>query len=240
MRFLREKRQKKITATATALEWITLPRRGLASEEGTGSVLLESNHGFRFAPEPQCVRSDFALIEKIGTRPAVSSSLNSLVCRSREAKEHRCGLLGNAAKVDLPIRSEDFRRLISVCVSVIALRVMGPVRCANGDHTASALHADGSSCFNRLAPTALAGTLSADNISLPFTALDGQVVTFTENSANATFTGTDSKSVGCAASARGRITGINIPYIANQLNGTFTSSAEGILSWQRHRSAQRG
>jgi hypothetical protein len=92
-----------------------------------------------------------------------------------------------------------------------------------------ALHADGSSCFNRLAPIGLAGTLSADNISLPFTALDGQVVTFTENSANATFTGTDSKSVGCAASARERVTGINISYIANQLNGPFTSSAEGDL-----------
>jgi hypothetical protein len=93
-----------------------------------------------------------------------------------------------------------------------------------------ALHADGSICFNRLTPIGLAGTLTADNTSMTFTALDRQVVTFTENSANATFTGTDSKNVGCAASDRGRVTGINIPYIANQLNGTFTSSAEGIFN----------
>jgi hypothetical protein len=62
-----------------------------------------------------------------------------------------------------------------------------------------ALHADGSNCFNRLAPIDLAGTLSADNISLPFTALDGQVVTFTEKSAKSTFTEPDSNNVGCAA-----------------------------------------
>jgi hypothetical protein len=94
-----------------------------------------------------------------------------------------------------------------------------------------ALHADGSSRFNRLPPIGLAGTLTADNTSVTFTALDRQVGTFIENSANATFTGTDSKNdVGCAASDRGRVTGINIPYIANQLNGTFTSSAEGIFN----------
>jgi hypothetical protein len=93
-----------------------------------------------------------------------------------------------------------------------------------------ALHVGASNCFNRLTPIGLAGTLAADNTSLTFTALDGQVVTFTENSANATFTGTDSKNVGCAAGDRGRVTGINIPYIANQLNGAFSSSAEGTLN----------
>jgi hypothetical protein len=71
------------------------------------------------------------------------------------------------------------------------------------------------------APIGLAGTLTTDNTSLTFTALDAQVVTFT---------GTDSKNVGCAASDRGRVTGINFPYFANQLNGTFISSAEGIFS----------
>jgi hypothetical protein len=93
-----------------------------------------------------------------------------------------------------------------------------------------ALHADGSNCFNRLTPIGLAGALTAGNTFLTFTALDGQVVTFTESSANATFTGTDSKTVGCAASDWERVTGINIPYIANQLNGTFSSSAEGTLN----------
>jgi hypothetical protein len=93
-----------------------------------------------------------------------------------------------------------------------------------------ALHVDASNCFNRLTTIGLAGTVTADNTSLTFTALDGQVVTFTENSANATFTGTDSNNVGCAASDRGRVIGINIPYLANQLNGTFTSSAEGTFN----------
>jgi hypothetical protein len=93
-----------------------------------------------------------------------------------------------------------------------------------------ALHADDSNCFNRLTPIGLAGTLIADNTSLTFADLDGQVFTFTENSANATFAGADSKNFGCAASERGRVTGINIPYIANRLNGNFTSSAEGIFN----------
>jgi hypothetical protein len=96
--------------------------------------------------------------------------------------------------------------------------------------TPRALHVDASNCFNRLTTIGLAGTVTAVNTSLTFTALDGQVVTFTENSGNATFTGTDSNNVGCAASDRGRVTGINIPYIANQLNGTFTSSAEGTFN----------
>jgi hypothetical protein len=93
-----------------------------------------------------------------------------------------------------------------------------------------ALHVAAPNCFNRLTPIGLAGTVTADNSSLTLTALDGQVVTFTENFANATFTGTDSKNVGRAASDRGRVTCINIPYFANQLNGTCTSSAEGTLN----------
>src|ERR1700732_1333693 len=93
-----------------------------------------------------------------------------------------------------------------------------------------ALHADGSNCFNRLTPIGLAGTVTADKTSLTFTALEGQVVTFTENSANATFTGTYSINSGCAAGCRGRVTGINIPYIANQLNGASTTSAQGIFN----------
>jgi hypothetical protein len=92
-----------------------------------------------------------------------------------------------------------------------------------------ALHADGPDCFNRLTPVGLAGTVTAGN-TLTFTALDGQGVTSTENSANANFTGTDSGNVGCAADDRGRVSDLNTPYIANQLNGTFTSSAEGSLN----------
>ena len=93
-----------------------------------------------------------------------------------------------------------------------------------------ALHVGAPNCFHRLITIGLAGTVSADNTSLTFTTLDGQVVTFTGNSTNATFTGTYSINGGCAAGDRRRVTGINIPYIANQWNGTFTSSAQGTLN----------
>jgi hypothetical protein len=46
-----------------------------------------------------------------------------------------------------------------------------------------ALHTDGSNCFNRLTSIGLAGTLTADNTSLTFTAVVGHVVIFTENCA---------------------------------------------------------
>ena len=101
-----------------------------------------------------------------------------------------------------------------------------------------ALHVDGSNCFHRLIAFGLTGTVSADNTSLTLTALDGQVVTFTDNSTNATFTGTDSINGGCAASDRGKVTSINIPNVANQINRTFTSSAEGIFSDIAQRAAQ--
>jgi hypothetical protein len=89
-----------------------------------------------------------------------------------------------------------------------------------------ALHVGASNCFNRLTPIGLAGTLTADNTSLTFTAIDGQLVPFTDNSTKATFTGTYSINGGCAVGDRGRVAGINIPHIADQLNGTFTSSAQ--------------
>jgi hypothetical protein len=76
----------------------------------------------------------------------------------------------------------------------------------------------------------MATAVTADDTSVTFTALDGQVVTFSEYFTNATFTGTDSNKGGCAGGDRGRVTGINIPYISNQLNGTSTSSAQGIFN----------
>lgn len=83
-----------------------------------------------------------------------------------------------------------------------------------------ALHVDGSNCFNRLPPI---DTVTADNTSLRFTALDGPVVTVTDNFTNAIFTETCGSNGGCAAGDRGRVSGTNIPYIANQLNGTITA-----------------
>jgi hypothetical protein len=92
------------------------------------------------------------------------------------------------------------------------------------------LHADGLNCFNRPTSIGLAGTLTADNTSLTFTAVDGQIVTFTGNPANAAFSRTDSKNVGYAASDRGRVARINIPYLADQLNGNFASSEQGSFN----------
>jgi hypothetical protein len=40
----------------------------------------------------------------------------------------------------------------------------------------------------------MAGTVTAGDTSAAFTAVDGQVVSFTDNSTNATFTGTDRNS----------------------------------------------
>jgi len=93
-----------------------------------------------------------------------------------------------------------------------------------------ALHVGAARCFNRPTAIGMATTVSADDTSVTFTALDGQVVTFTDNSTNATSTGTHTNNGGCAAGDRGRATGINIPYIANQLNGTPASSAQGIFN----------
>ena len=95
-----------------------------------------------------------------------------------------------------------------------------------------ALHVGAPNCFNRPTAIGMATAVTAGDTSVTFTAVDGQVVTFTDNSTNATFTGTDSINCGCAAGERGRVTGINIPYIANQLNGTFTSSAQGTFNLQ--------
>jgi hypothetical protein len=94
------------------------------------------------------------------------------------------------------------------------------------------LHADGSNCFNRVTTIGLTGIVTVDNASLTVTSVDGQGVTFTEKFTNATFTRTCGIKSGCAAGGRGRFTDINIPYIADQLNGTFTGSAQRTFNWQ--------
>ena len=93
-----------------------------------------------------------------------------------------------------------------------------------------ALHAGAANCFNRPTAIGMATSVTADDTSLTFTAPDGRVATFSEYSPNATFTGTDSNNGGCDAGDRGRVTGINIPPIVNQLNGASTSSAQGIFN----------
>jgi hypothetical protein len=93
-----------------------------------------------------------------------------------------------------------------------------------------ALHIGGSNCFNQLSTVGLTGTVTADSTSLTSTALDGQIVTFTGNFTNTTFTGTYSINGGCDAGDQGSVTGINIPYLANNLAGTFTNSAQATFN----------
>jgi hypothetical protein len=79
----------------------------------------------------------------------------------------------------------------------------------------------------------MATTVTADDTSVTFTALHGQVVTFSEYSTNAAFTRTDSNNGGCAAGDRGRLTGISISHIVNHLNCTSIGSrTEGSLTWR--------
>jgi hypothetical protein len=59
-----------------------------------------------------------------------------------------------------------------------------------------ALHVGVPDCFNRATAIGMATAVTADDTSVTFTALDGQVVTFSEYSTNATFTGTDSNNRG--------------------------------------------
>jgi len=84
----------------------------------------------------------------------------------------------------------------------------------------------------------LTGTLTGGNISLTSTAVAGQVTTFTGSFTDSAltgtyspgqFTGTYTINGGCANGDQGKVTGIKIPYIANTLNGTFTTSGGGTF-----------
>ena len=101
-----------------------------------------------------------------------------------------------------------------------------------------AVHVDGSNCFDRLTTMGLTGSLTGGNISLTSTSVAGQITTFTgsftDNALTGTyspgrFTGTYTITGGCANGDQGNVTGIKIPYIANILNGTFTTSGGGTF-----------
>ena len=101
----------------------------------------------------------------------------------------------------------------------------------SGSSVSGAAHLDGSKCFDRLTTIGLTGTLTGSNISLTSTSVDGQVTTFTGSISNDALNGADSALAGtytidggCANGDHGNVTGIRIPFIANTLNGTFTTS----------------
>ena len=97
----------------------------------------------------------------------------------------------------------------------------------SGSSVSGAVHVDGSNCFDRLATMGLTGTLTGANLSLASTSVAGQVVTFTGSITNSAFTGTYTINGGCANGDQGNVTGIEIGYIANILNGTFSTSGGG-------------
>jgi len=108
----------------------------------------------------------------------------------------------------------------------------------SGSSVSGAVHVDGSNCFDRLTTMGLTGTLTGGNISLTSTAVAGQVTTFTGSFTDSAltgtyspgqFTGTYTINGGCANGDQGKVTGIKIPYIANTLNGTFTTSGGGTF-----------
>jgi hypothetical protein len=95
-----------------------------------------------------------------------------------------------------------------------------------GNAVSGALHVDGSNCFDQLTTIVLTGTVTADSTSLTSAAIDGQIVTFTGNFADFTFNGTYRINGGCAAGYQGKLTGMNVWNIGNNLTGTFTNSAQ--------------
>jgi hypothetical protein len=90
----------------------------------------------------------------------------------------------------------------------------------------AAIHIDGSNCFDRQATINFTGTMPGSGTSLTSTAINGQVITITGDFTNTGFTGTYKMDGGCASGVQGTVTGVNIPLIADNLTGTFTSSAK--------------
>ena len=95
-----------------------------------------------------------------------------------------------------------------------------------GNAVSGALHVDGSDCFDRLTTIALTGTVAAGSTSLTSAAVNGQVMILTGNFADSTFNGTFRINGGCAAGYQGKLTGISVWNIGNNLSGTFTNSAQ--------------
>jgi hypothetical protein len=130
-----------------------------------------------------------------------------------------------AATTQIPNLTGNWQFIATSPGAALPLTIAGGINQA-GTVVNGALHVDRSNCIDRLTTMSLTGTVTAGDTSLTAKGLDGQAVTFTGNFTNTTFTGTYRINGSCAAGDQGKITGINIPYIANQLSGTFTSSTQ--------------
>ena len=100
----------------------------------------------------------------------------------------------------------------------------------SGNSVTGAVHVGGSACFDRLTTVGLTGALTNGNISLASASVAGQVITLTGSFSDGALTGTYAIHGGCADGDHRSITGSAIPYIANILNGTFTTSGGGTFS----------
>jgi hypothetical protein len=89
-----------------------------------------------------------------------------------------------------------------------------------------AFHVDGSDCFDRSTTIGLTTTVTGNSTTLTSAVIDGQVITFIGNFADATFNGTYKINGGCAAGLQGSLTGVNISNIGKNLSGSFINSAQ--------------
>jgi hypothetical protein len=105
-----------------------------------------------------------------------------------------------------------------------SLSISGSVNIPNRSLT-GAMHVNGSSCFDPGNTVAFTGTLSAAGaLQLSSATVAGQVITLNGTVGTAMLTGTYSIQGGCGSGDEGTVIGSAIPYIANSLNGRFTSS----------------
>lgn len=102
----------------------------------------------------------------------------------------------------------------------------------SGVSVTGAVHVNGSNCFDDLTTIGLNGTLTGGDIAITSASVNGQITTFTGtisddalNGADSAFTGSYTISGGCANGDHGSVAGIRIPFIANNVSGTFTSSS---------------
>ena len=117
----------------------------------------------------------------------------------------------------------------SAVSGVLPMTIAGSIS-QSSDSVNGAVHVGGSACFERLTIVGLTGTLTGGSVSLASKSVAGQVITLSGSFSGGTLTGTYAINGGCADGDHGSITGSEIPYISNILNGTFTTSGGGTFS----------
>jgi len=113
----------------------------------------------------------------------------------------------------------------SSLIGTSTLTIEGSIN-QSGRNVSGNIHVDGSACFDRMITVGLTGTLNGSDLMLTSLSVDGQVTTITGTVGDTSFTGTYRTAGGCADGDQGSVIGTRIPLIANQLQGTFTSSGQ--------------